>query len=255
MSVVVSTMHSHDMRSTSEHEEVDRWIRFGQGDSAITSLTHVPRGTVRDWRGKGPELRAEPDCPQCGGSSPEPVTYAYLLGLYLGDGCISLHRRDVYRLRIVMDQRYPSILTECADAIRAIRPSTSMRVGRVQRVGCLEINAYWKHWPCLFPQHGPGRKHLRPIILTQWQRNIVRLEPARLLRGLIQSDGCRVLNSVNGRRYPRYLFTNESAEIRGIFCQACSGYGVVWRRMNRKTISIARAADVAKLDMVIGPKA
>ena len=26
-----------------------------------------------------------------------------------------------------------------------------------------------KHWPCLFPQHGPGRKHTRKIELEQWQ--------------------------------------------------------------------------------------
>jgi hypothetical protein len=254
MSAVVATMRSNDMRSSSEYEEVDRWIRFGLSDSAIVGITTVPRGTVRDWRTKGrPGLKTRPDCPLCSGHGPEASTYAYLLGLYLGDGCISLHRRGVYRLRIVLDQRYPSILAECMDAMRAIR-SSSTRVGRVQRVGCVEINAYWKHWPCLFPQHGPGRKHLRPIVLTQWQRNIVRLEPARLLRGLIQSDGCRVLNWVNGSAYPRYLFTNESAEIRGIFCQACSDYGVAWRRMNRKTISVARAEDVAKLDTVVGPK-
>ena len=29
----------------------------------------------------------------------------------------------------------------------------------------------WKHWPCLFPQHGPGRKHERPIVLEDWQRD------------------------------------------------------------------------------------
>jgi hypothetical protein len=219
MSVVVLTMHSHHMRSTSEYEEVDRWIRFGLSDSAITRLTNIPRGTVRDWRTKGqPGLISGSDCPVCNGLGPEPITYAYLLGLYLGDGCLSLHRRGVYRLRIVLDQRYPCIVTECMDAMRAIR-SSAMRVGRVQRVGCVEVNAYWKHWPCLFPQHGSGRKHLRPIVLRKWQRDTVREEPARLLRGLIQSDGCRVLNRVNGREYPRYLFTNESPEIRGIFAK------------------------------------
>jgi hypothetical protein len=247
-------MRSHHMRSTSEYEEVDRWIRFGLSDSAISRMTRVPRGTVRDWRAKGrPGLGPEADCSICNGRLPEALTYAYLLGLYLGDGCISLHRRGVYRLRIVLDQRYPAILTECMDAMRKIR-SPSAQVGQVQRVGCVEINAYWKHWPCLFPQHGPGRKHLRPIVLTPWQREIVRLEPARLLRGLIHSDGCRVLNRVNGKAYPRYLFTNESAEIRGIFCQACSDCAVAWRSMNRKTVSVARVEDVARLDAVIGPK-
>src|SRR3712207_7199029 len=40
-------------------------------------------------------------------------------------------------------------------------------------------------------QHGPGRKHLRPIQLEDWQRELVRRHPASFLRGLFHSDGCR----------------------------------------------------------------
>ena len=76
-----------------------------------------------------------------------------------------------------------------------------------------------------------------------------------LLRGLIQSDGCRVLNRVNGKDYPRYQFTNASEDIRGIFCDTCDGYGVRWRQSAYRTISVSRRPDVAKLDAVIGPKA
>ena len=52
----------------------------------------------------------------------------------------------------------------------------------------------WKHWPCLFPQHGPGRKHERPIVLEDWQRTIVEAHPGPFLRGLFHSDGCRAKN-------------------------------------------------------------
>jgi hypothetical protein len=172
-----------------------------------------------------------------------------------GDGCLSPHRRGVYRLRIVLDQRYPGIIEACAQAMGAIRPSASMSVGKFKRVGCIEVSGYWKHWPCLFPQHGSGRKHERTIELRSWQREISTAEPAALLRGLIHSDGYRGLNWVNGKGYPRYQFKNESADIRAIFCQALADYGVTWRRMNRNTISVARAGDVARLDEVIGPKA
>jgi hypothetical protein len=82
----------------------------------------------------------------------------------------------------------------------------------------------------------------------------VEKHPGRLLRGLIHSDGYRGLNYVNGKGYPRYLFCNRSDDIRGIFCQACDTYGVRWRQSNQWTISIARAPDVAKLDLVVGPK-
>jgi hypothetical protein len=38
-----------------------------------------------------------------------PAAYVYLLGMYLGDGCLSSHPRDVYKLRISLDARYPGI--------------------------------------------------------------------------------------------------------------------------------------------------
>ena len=41
---------------------------------------------------------------------PVAASYVYLLGLYLGDGYISEHRRSVYRLRIVLDVKYPEII-------------------------------------------------------------------------------------------------------------------------------------------------
>ena len=34
-----------------------------------------------------------------------------------------------------------------------------------------EVASFSKHWPCLFPQHGPGRKHERKIELTPGSRN------------------------------------------------------------------------------------
>ncbi len=116
------------------------------------------------------------------------------------------------------------------------------------------VNCYWKHWPCVFPQHGPGVKHRRCIQLATWQEEVVADEPGRFLRGLIHSDGSRDLNRVNGKAYPRYQFTNASEDILGIFTRACDHLGVRWRRSDYRTISIARRDDVVKLDGVIGPK-
>ena len=46
------------------------------------------------------------------------------------------------------------------------------------------MKSYSRHWPCLFPQHVPGKKHPRKIELAErWYE------------------------------YPRYLFVNESADI------------------------------------------
>lgn len=251
------------MRTKAQVEFVLDLSLLGMNDCEIARRTCIPRRTVGDWRRHGGQHHGfgvndnrtdEPDkeCPICGKGSLDRAWYAYLLGMYLGDGCLSAHPRGVFRLRISLDLRYPGIIEECSRAVAAMRPT--MKVGQVGRVGCADVAAYWKRWPCLFPQHGPGRKHLRSIVLTAWQQEIADAHPDRLLRGLIQSDGCRGLNRVKCKDYPRYFFTNNSAEIRAIFCRACDRYGVKWRVSNWKTVSVARRSDVARLDLSVGPK-
>ena len=228
----------------------------------------ISRTTIKDWRTmrvrdeSRRDQRRGSSCPICDGNELDQGRYAYLLGLYLGDGCISECPRGVYKLRITLDNRYPSIINQSADAIAHLLPAKYRRVGRVRRSGWTEVVAYWKHWPCLFPQHGAGPKHRRQITLRKWQQEIANVHPQLLLRGLVHSDGCRGLNRIrcyykSGLKvyaYPRYLFTNNSADIRRIFCEGCEAIGVSWRQMNWKTISVNRRADVAKLDQFIGPK-
>lgn len=131
-------------------------------------------------------------------------------------------------------------------------------MSRARDSRCLTIRSYGPLWLCLFPQHGPGRKHRRAIRLAPWQEQIVEREPGHLLRGLIQSDGWRGTNKVRvkGReyRYPRYQFSNRSDDIRGIFTDACDRLGVSWRRWGRWNISVARRDSVALLDELVGPK-
>ena len=128
------------------------------------------------------------------------------------------------------------------------------KVGFVTRVGCTEVSSYSKHWICMFPQHGPGRKHERPIVLVDWQRRIVDRFPAPFVRGLVHSDGCRVLNWVNNTPYPRYHFTNASDDIRALFGRACDLLGVDWRPHNARNLSVAKRDSVRLLDQFIGPK-
>jgi hypothetical protein len=145
--------------------------------------------------------------------------------------------------------------------MRSVMPANA--VGRVPSIGCTELYSNSKHWPCLFPQHGPGRKHLRSIRLEPWQRRIVfDLSPERFLRGLIHSDGCRVTNKITRRlesgtkqyAYPRYFFCNESADIRWLFIEACIYLEIEFRYTKANTISVAQGESVAKLDSFVGPK-
>ncbi len=112
----------------------------------------------------------------------------------------------------------------------------------------------WKHWQCVFPQHGPGPKHSRRITLTPWQRDVVGDHTIPFLRGLIHSDGCRVLNRVRGRDYVRYMFCNHSEDIIGLFEEAARVAGLSPTRPSWRTVSIARAADTSRLDDLVGPK-
>jgi hypothetical protein len=121
-----------------------------------------------------------------------------------------------------------------------------------------EIYSYSNAWPCMFPQHGPGKKHLRRIRLREWQWLLVDADPRPLVRGLIHSDGSRHVNTIRHPkktyRYPRYEFTNRSEDIKQIFCAACDLLRVEWRVMNAKSISIARRESVARMDKFVGPK-
>jgi hypothetical protein len=110
--------------------------------------------------------------------------------------------------------------------------------------GAVVTTVSWKHWPCLIPQHGPGRKHDRPIVLEDWQRAIVEVPPGPFLRGLFHSDGCRAGNwtrkLVAGemKRYdhPRWQFTNSSADIRELCCWALDLAVIYWRQASWKEL-------------------
>ena len=247
------------MRSRDEFDAVQRLIAAGVNDCAIARQTGIPRPTVRDWRTRRPRaLRPNTSTSPCGidhdFSALTANAYSYLLGLYLGDGCISRHPR-AWCLRISLDTKYPGIIDCCRQAIDLLMPG--QRAAIIQQPGnCVQVTHYSKHWPCLFPQHGPGLKHNRRIVLKGWQERIVLDEqPGMLLRGLVHSDGCRVLNWVNGTAYPRYHFSNRSDDIRAIFAEACRRLGIACRSNNRWNLSVARRDSVAKLDKFVGPKA
>ncbi|MEA2496320.1 MAG: hypothetical protein QOJ29_4231 [Thermoleophilaceae bacterium] len=224
----------------------------GLGARRISARTGVPIATIAEWlRGNTPQQPTA--CPHCRRPEDLPPEYVYLLGMYLGDGCISTHPRT-YKLRIKLDVRYPQIVAECERAMRAVMPSN--RVRRLTREGSWsEVYAYSRHWPCVFPQHGLGRKHSRPIEVTNWQIPLIMAAPEQFLRGLIHSDGCRFENTGrNGWRAPRYSFSNRSEDIRILFCWVCELLGLHWTEAPH-TIYVSRKADVARMDEFIGPKA
>ena len=158
------------VRSAEEFEAVQRLMAIGMNDCSIARQTGIPRRTVWDWRYCRSLIRARgPSAASACGidhdfSALPTAPYGYLLGLYLGDGCISRSGR-VWRLRIVLDAKYPQIIARCREAIDALMPG--QRAATLRRSAhCIEVSLYSKHWPCLLPQHGPGKKHHE----NRWRR-------------------------------------------------------------------------------------
>lgn len=256
------------MRPSADVHRVFRLAEQGLTQAEIARQVGIARATVRDWLTAGeaavlsrPMRTTRSARAPCDGRCTftrrldEPA-YAYLLGQYLGDGCISRIGTG-YRLRIFCCDAYPGIMAEAAATIRRVVPHATVRF--VAKVGCTEVYATWFHWPCLFPQHGQGVKHQRTITLTPWQRTIaLDHHPDQFIRGLVHSDGCRFINRVHVRgrtyEYVRYTFTNLSSDIRGLFFDACARLDIDARLNTPISISVARRASVERLDAIVGPK-
>lgn len=251
----------------------------GNSFNEVSRTLGINRSTLRTWHRDRTLIDKYGDsasCPRCAPAPRPPASpteYTYLLGLYLGDGCISPagdRKKGVWSLRIMCADSWPGLIESCRAALGAVAPGH--KIGTVQKVGCTEVLARWKHWPCLFPQHGSGPKHSRKIALAPWQVKLVHEHPHELVKGLFHSDGCRVANTVRRKvagewkyyAYPRYFFSNTSQDIHGILGSALdlisAEWKLTWKTAAKDThrdtgvLSVAKRDSVALLDTFIGPK-
>ncbi|MBN8635496.1 MAG: hypothetical protein J0M07_09265 [Anaerolineae bacterium] len=273
------------MRSPDEYRQILRLWEAGRNKSEIEQITGIPRATVRDCikrYGNVETLEAKAqeeltpillpvlEGKMVGNYAHLHAAYAYLLGLYLGDGHL-VRVRNVHRLRIFLDVRYPNIIAQCTQAMQTLFPGNQVGQELTEyrgRPSMITVGLYHRDLLHFFPQHGEGMKHERKIELTDWQQRIVTANPLEFFRGLYHSDGSRFINRVKvaGKdyEYPRYQFTNASEDIIGLFCAACDQIGVTWTRKLRRAraathvdnfdIYISKRPDVAYLDSVIGAK-
>jgi hypothetical protein len=100
-----------------------------------------------------------------------------------------------------------------------------------------------------------------PTVRDQWQQKLAECWPKQLLKGLIQSDGCRSYSTGRGGwTQPCYAFSNVSTDITSIFCSARDCLGLRWtasfptNEAAAVSIYVSRKADVARLDEFVGPK-
>jgi len=165
-----------------------RLSAIGILDKENARICEVSVAAIRHWRAgrrrgaSGIAAARKITGPRCHARSMNESSYAYLLGLYLGDGHITRGPRDVYVLAIACSDDWPGLMAAARQAMSAVMPTSSVSFAR--QTGCTMVKSYSKHWTCLFPQHGPGRKHMRKIELEQWQDAIVRKFPGEFARGL-----------------------------------------------------------------------
>ena len=243
------------------YNEARDLLAQGRSTNAVAAALGVPRATVGHWARHPRARHAALADPQW--RPPDPRAYAYLLGLYLGDGHVSVAGRSA-TLALSLDAGHPGIADEALEAVRLVMPQSSLhRYSWPRRGRVVDIHAAHPNWVVAFPQHGPGKKHLRPIALEPWQRAITHAHPRRLIRGLVHSDGCRSVNRFSTRlpsgrvaqyAYARYFFSNLSEDIKEIFCEHCGLLGIRCSRANPRYVSVHDRRSVALLDGFVGPK-
>jgi len=166
-------------------------IAEGLNDCEVSRRLGVPRRTVRDWRvpayvSRTSGLRTRSACWRCWQRTSlvlfTPADYAELLGLYLGDGHVTVMAR-AQRLRLMLDAKYPRIVDDAAELIGRVVPEN--KVGRQfpHEGRMVTLHCYHRHWSCLLPQHGAGKKCDRRILLEPWQEALVAEAPWAFLRG------------------------------------------------------------------------
>jgi hypothetical protein len=258
----------YTMRTYNEYKQIlEEWEDCGN-QREVMRRTGIPRSTVQrlikryqtvtNFEREFELIPENPLLDQLKSTSQESLEihfhYAYILGLYLGDGEINKGRRTK-RLIITLDQKYPQIIARCMTALQTLMPQNKVSYYNCPKGNCVRVSCFNDNWHEIFPQHGAGVKHLRPIILEDWQHYIVDQYPLEFFRGLYHSDGSRSQNIVYGKNYPRYLFSNESDDIRKLFTDTVEKLGLHWTTANRRNLAISKREDVEWLDKYIGAKA
>lgn len=261
------------MRSSEERAKVIA-LKDTHNKSQISRMLGISRTTIRDiiFRYENPTLTTKGSpftkensekyrLPMMREADPESEVasyYAYILGLYLGDGHITKGPR-CYRMRITLDCKYPGIIEETIISINKVFPYNKTSLVFPKDSNCVVVVFHSSRLAEDFPQHGEGFKHDRDIILADWQQELVQLNPKEFLRGLIYSDGSRDVNKVSGKSYPRYQFTNKSEDIFNLCKKALDTLDVPYKTTmkyaaKQHVLSVAKRKHVESIDAFLGPK-
>ena len=205
-------------RTIEEYNEVLKLFKEGKSKVEISKLTSIPRGTITDWTLNKIDLttskqRIETNPLTILSDENKIQAYVYLLGSYLGDGCITQPQSNrAAKLRITCDNKQPYVIQSNLEAIKILFPNNTPSIQAHQTGNCSIVGVYSSNLYSLFPQakKGGGNKNTRDVSLVDWQLPLVKGRETYLLKGLFHSDGSFFKGN---KKYYRYQFTNTSLDI------------------------------------------
>lgn len=191
-----------------------------------------------------------------------PHHYSYILGSYLGDGCISKTKRT-YKMRIFNCVTHKEIISDQKRSLKKLFSNNKVSSSRTHAIGnCIQVLVYNKSLPIMFPQYGDGKKHDRDVSLKDWQLEIIRKEPECFIKGLVDSDGSYFYSRKSQPKnsdviHMYYQFTNTSKDILNVYRDTMDLLGIHYtsvKKIDSKNgaynIFTRRIEAVARMDEV-----
>ena len=182
-----------------------------------------------------------------------PAEYAYLLGSYFGDGYIVQFKRTK-KLTFYCFSEYREIIDLQKLCVSKLFSNNIIGEYKQLKAKCVEVRVHHKNMEYYFPQHGVGRKSERPIVLEQWQQDIVDCHRDCFIAGLIDTDGSHYFGKASKRWH--YQFTNKSKDIMDLFVESINKFDIHNYHLRFRTgtdilnVTISKTTDVAKLDEI-----
>jgi hypothetical protein len=180
------------MIDRAKYDEVMEMLSTGMKISEIALATGINRSSISNWKqrkgrsltktvshdGEGADQYLKTFIENMNES--RRLDYSYLLGLYLGDGCIYEFPRT-YRLTITLDKKYPSLNSQVENVFFRFFDKPAKVHDRGCRYNAIDISHHSNLLLIIFPQHGRGNKHRRKIELADWQVSI--LDHTSIIKG------------------------------------------------------------------------
>jgi len=188
-------------------------------------------------------------------------SYSYVLGFYLGDGCLQHDKKKKtrsYTLFISNQANFHKMNQQISKSLEVLFQKKVVRIYKRKNSNCLNIKLTAVNLNLLFP-HGEGKKHERKIVLEDWQLNLIEKFPKEFIKGMLESDGCRFQARKICSTYYVYKFDNKSCDLHEILQRIAKILNLHFTFTSSKgnkihTTSFYKKEDVLFLDSFIGVK-